>query len=257
MRTSLAFIAFLAAATAALAQDLPQKIADAKPGDVRLLISTGLKAPLESMRAQAGKAVGHPLVIEYGASKALRAQIAAGQAFEVTVLTPDVIDDMTAQGKIVAGTAITIGHVAVAVAVKGDAALKSVNVSDPAALKTLLLGAKTVRYLGIGASAPTVRKIFDGLALTGAIKPVTDIASQLAPPMAGAGEYEVLINLNSELHPINGWTVLGLAPSQFQVPVAMQAAIGTRGDAVAGRAVIKFLLDPAFTPALTAGGMTR
>lgn len=257
MRITVFSLALLFAAACAHAQDAAQKVANARPGDVRLMVSTGLKAPLESMRAQAAKAAGHPLVIEYGASKALRAQIEAGQAFEVTVLTPDVIEDMTAKGRIVAGSATVIGHVAVAVAVKGDAAPRNVNVSDPAALKTLLLGAKTVRYLGIGASAPTVRKIFDGLALAGAIKPVTNIASQLAPAMAGPGEYEVLINLNSELHPINGWTVLGLVPSRFQVPVAMQAAIGTGGDAASGRAVIKFLLDPAFTPALAAGGMTR
>jgi molybdate transport system substrate-binding protein len=245
-------------AGAALSQPAAEKVANAPPGSVRLLVSTGLKASLEAVRADAEKAAGHPLVIEYGASKALRAQIEGGQVFEVTVLTPDVINDMAAKGRIVAGSATTIGHVAVAVAVKGDAAPHG-DVGDPAALKALLLGARTVRYLGIGASAPTVQHIFDGLGIADALKEriSTATASQAAPPMAGAGEYEVLINLNSELHPVNGWAILGLAPAQFQVPVTETAAIGVGGDAAAAQAVIKFLLSPAYESALKASGMTR
>jgi molybdate transport system substrate-binding protein len=223
-----------------------------------MLVSTGLKSSLDSVRVDAEKAAGRPLVIEYGASKALRAQIEGGQTFEVTVLTPDVINDMIAKGRVVAGSTTDVGHVAVAIAVKGDAA-PHVDAGDSVALKALLLGAKTVRYLGIGASAPTVQHIFDGLGIADTLKGriSTASASQIAPSMAGTGEYEVLINLNSELHAVNGWTVLGLAPTQFQVPVTETAAIGTGGDAVAAKAVIEFLLSPAYEAALKASGMTR
>src|SRR5882757_7464269 len=84
----------------AMAQDRPaaEKVANAKPGEVRMLVSTGLKSSLDTVRVDAEKAAGRPLVIEYGASKALRAQIEGGQTFEVTVLTPDVINDMIAKG---------------------------------------------------------------------------------------------------------------------------------------------------------------
>ncbi len=258
MRASLLSLAFVVASSSAFVLDAPQKVADAKPGEVRLFVSTGLKAPLESVRSQAQAAVGHPLVIEYGASRTLRAEIEGGQAFEVAVLTPDVINDMIAKGRIVAGSATDIGHVGVAVAVKGEGA-PHVDAGDPVALKALLLGAKTVRYLGIGASAPTVQKIFTGLGVSDATKDkvVIDTASQMATASAGAGEYEVLINLNSELHPINGWTILGLAPKQFQVPVTLTAGIGAGGDAEAAHALIRFLSSPTFTPALRAGGMTR
>jgi molybdate transport system substrate-binding protein len=258
MRTFPLLVAFLAAATAALAQDLPQKIADAQPGDVRLLVSTGLKASLDPVRPALESAVGHRIVVEYGASKNLRAAIEAGQPFEVTVLTRDVIDDMIAKGRVAAGSAVDIGHVAVAVAVKGDGVPKT-DAGDPAQLKALLLGAKTVRYLGVGASAPTVDKVFAKLGIADALKDrlATQTASQMAPAMAGAGHYEVLLNLNSELHPVNGWTVLSTVPPQFQVPVTETAGIGATGDEASAKVAIRFLLSPAYEAALKSSGMTR
>src|SRR5205823_57400 len=80
------------------------KVADAKPGDTRLIISNGIRAPFEAVKAQAQQAAGHPFVIEYGASLGLKSTIESGQAFEVAIVTPEVIEDMTKQGKIVAGS---------------------------------------------------------------------------------------------------------------------------------------------------------
>jgi ABC-type molybdate transport system substrate-binding protein len=68
-----------------------QKVAEAKPGDVRVMVTAAIRTPLEAVRAEAQKAVGKPLVIEYGSARGnLKDQILAGQPFEVAMLLPDV-----------------------------------------------------------------------------------------------------------------------------------------------------------------------
>src|SRR5277367_6347114 len=74
------------------------KVADAKPGDVRIISSNGIRGVLESVKGQAEKAVGRRFVIEYGASKDLKATIDSGQPFEVAIVTPEVLDGVIAEG---------------------------------------------------------------------------------------------------------------------------------------------------------------
>ena len=43
-----------------------ERIADAKPGDVRVLATAAIRIPLDAIRAEASKAIGRPLVIDTG-----------------------------------------------------------------------------------------------------------------------------------------------------------------------------------------------
>ena len=45
------------------------RVADAKPGDVRVMTTGAIRTPLDAVRAEAEKAIGHPLVIEYGSAR--------------------------------------------------------------------------------------------------------------------------------------------------------------------------------------------
>ena len=44
------------------------RIADAKPGDVRVLATAAIRIPLDAVRAEAAKAIGHPLVVSLRAA---------------------------------------------------------------------------------------------------------------------------------------------------------------------------------------------
>ena len=56
-----------------------ERIATAKPGDLRVLATAAIRIPLEAVRAEAAKAIGHPLVIEYGSARGnLKDAIMAG-----------------------------------------------------------------------------------------------------------------------------------------------------------------------------------
>src|SRR5262245_4163710 len=78
-----------------------ERIADAKPGDVRVLATAAIRIPLEAVRAEASKLIGRPVVIEYGSARGnLKDVVLAGTSFEVAVLLPDVDEQLLKAKKI-------------------------------------------------------------------------------------------------------------------------------------------------------------
>ena len=150
--------ALLGSGTFAIAQGRGgPRMADAKPGDIRVMVTAAIRVPLDEVRAQAEQAVGHPLVIEYGSARGnLKDEILAGQAFEVAILLPDVNDELAKQGKIVPGS-VEIARTPVAIGLRGDA--PNLDVSTPAALRKTMLTAKSVKYAPTGAALLTVQKV--------------------------------------------------------------------------------------------------
>src|SRR5437762_170335 len=71
---------------------------------VRVLASNGMKAVLDETRAQAERAIGHPLAMEISTSASTKQKIQSGAAFDVAILTTEVIEDLSKEGKIAAGT---------------------------------------------------------------------------------------------------------------------------------------------------------
>ena len=257
---SAALVAVFSLASVSWAQEGGRaKLADAKPGDVRLFVSGALRAPVMAVKDQLEQATGHPIAIEAGELRVLQSEIEAGQPFEAALITRPVIEDMIAKGKVVAGSRVDIGVVRVGVAVRGDA--PKLDIASADGLKKAILGAHGVRrFYGVGASVPTLDNLFTKLDLVdstkatviplGTGKPAPE--AQLAP-----GQYELIFNLASEVIPMKGWTYLGLIPEQFQLPVFIAAGVGSQGDAAAAKKVIAVLQGPAFDQVLKSDGMSR
>ena len=257
----------LALPAVAVAQERAPRVtlADAKPGDVRMFVSGAMRAPIEAVRDQLEKAAGHPILMQSSESKVLQQSMEAGQPFEVALITREVTDDMTSKGKIVAGSGVDIATVRLGVAVRGDA--PKIDISTADGLKKAILGATYVsRFYGLGASVPMADNLFSKLGVTDALKGrivalgggegIAGLAPAPRPPLA-PGQYEMILNLASEVIPLKGWTYLGFAPEQFQVPILLVASVGSAGDAKAAAAVISVLKSPAFDAALKTFALTR
>src|SRR5437763_4302356 len=115
------------------AQFTGPKVADAKPGDVRVIATAAIRDPLNAVRKQAEATVGKPIIAEYGSARGnLKDLILKGQDFEVAMLLPDVDYDIQAAGKIVPGR-FEIARVPVALGVRGES--PNPDVRSPAAIK--------------------------------------------------------------------------------------------------------------------------
>jgi molybdate transport system substrate-binding protein len=240
------------------AEQTNQKVADAKPGDIRLFVSNGIHGPIEAVRADLAKALGRrSIVIEYGSSRGLQAIMEADQAFEVAIVTPEVINEVEAKGKVIKGSRVDIGRSPIGVLQRGGT---KVDISTLEKLKTAILGAKFIRYPPTGAAKPMVDNAGAKLGIADALKDKTRPPigrAEPAPALTGS-EYELFFQLDSELlAPPAGQIYIGSVPRDLQIPAVMTAAVGAKGDARAAQALIDFLKGPAIEPALASSRMTR
>src|SRR2546426_1772956 len=82
----------------------------AEAAEIRLLCSNGLREVMEVLAPQFERASGHKLIISFGLAAAFKRQIDGGEAFDLTVLTPPLIDDLIKQGRVVADTRAVIAR---------------------------------------------------------------------------------------------------------------------------------------------------
>jgi molybdate transport system substrate-binding protein len=249
----LAFLLACGAPANAQGRGTTARFADAKPGDVRVMATAAFRGPLEAVRAEAGKAIGHRLVIEYGSARGnLKNEILAGQAFDVAILVPDANEELAKHGK-VAGRSVDIARGDPSIGQRGD--IPPVDVSTPAALKQAMLKAKYLWWSPTGTSSPTVNKVFDTLGIREAVKSKYEPSG--AAPLA-SGEYQLHIRALSEILENKALRVLGPVPAELRIPAVIAAVISAQSsDAAAAAALVKFLQGPGLDDALKASGMRR
>src|SRR5712671_765557 len=235
------------------AQSAAPKVADAKPGDVRVIVTAAIRDPLNAILKQAEANIGKPIVAEYGSARGnLKDEILKGQDFEVAILLPDVDDEIEAAGKIAPGR-FEVARVPVAFGLRGD--VPNLDVGSPAAVKTAMLNAKSVRYSPTGAALMTVKKILSTLDIAGKIHDSSTVREEM--PLA-AGEYEINIYPLSEIIPNQKLKNLGAVIPQLQVPAIIEATVGKNAaDPKAAKALITFLQGPAVDQALKNFGMEK
>ena len=74
----------------------------AQAAEIRVLCSNGLREVMEVLIPQFERASGHKLNITFGVAAAFKRQIDGGEAFDLAVLTPPLIDDLIKNAKVVA-----------------------------------------------------------------------------------------------------------------------------------------------------------
>jgi molybdate transport system substrate-binding protein len=250
---ALALVAVLLPPVHADAQFTGPKVADARPGEVRVMVTAAIREPLKAVLKQAQAAIGKPIVAEYGSARGnLKDAILKGQDFEVAILLPDVDDDILAAGKI-ASDRFEIARVPVAFGLRGEA--PGIDVSSSAAVKTAMVNAKSVRYSPTGAALMTVRKILSTLDIAGKIHDSSGLSVEI--PL-GQGEYEINIYPLSEIIANKRLKNLGAVIPQLQVPVIIEASVGSNAaDPMVAHALIVFLQGHAIDQALKESGMEK
>ncbi len=250
----LGLLFLLAPGTVALPQgDRAERIADARPGDVRILATAAIRIPLEAVRAEASKVIGHPLAIEYGSARGnLKDAIMAGTPFEVALLLPDVDEQLLKAGRI-ASQGIVIGRTEVAIGLRGDG---TPDLRTPASLKAAMMNARSLRWADTGAALLTVNNILDTLQIRDAVKARHNMAAGPVPLMQG--EYEINIYPLSEILANTNLRNAGPVIPELQVPAIVTATISTRTpNAAAAKALVTFLQGRAMERALMGNGFSR
>jgi len=218
-----------------------------------VLSTNATKAALHELAPQFEKATGQHLSLAFANSADLKARIEKGEAFDVAILTAPLVDDLIRQGKLAAVARADIARAGAGVAIKKGAAKP--DISTPENLKRALLAAKSISYVGQGATAAIVRGIFDRFGITAEMNAKTKLVLFAAEAVA-AGEAELGFTQISEILPIAGAELAGPLPAALQVYTTFGAAVAANSNqSAAGARFIKFLQTPAAAQVIEAKGM--
>jgi molybdate transport system substrate-binding protein len=230
--------------------------AAAQNAEIRVICSNGFRAAFEKLLPEAEKASARTAKVQFGPSRTLKQAMDGGEAFDVVIVTPQVIDELNKEGKVAPGTVITLASTGLGVAVRAGA--PKPDVGNPQAIKQTLLAAKAVGYVQVGAGTPAILEMLRRLGIQDQVQSKTMLQTGADENMKNlaAGKFELALAPVSEILPASGVEFAGPIPEEFQSRVVMTAAIGSAAkDRQAAERFIHAFTGPGAARAIHAAGM--
>ncbi len=214
----------------------------ADAAEVKVIGSPAMRVIMSELGPEFERATGHRLAIQYELGPQARRQIAAGESFDVAIVSFDV-DDFIKQGKIAAGTRTVLGRTGIGVAVRKGAPRPDISTSD--AFKRAMLEARSVSYAG-GSPGAHILSLFERLGIAQVIKPKLKPTTELSlADVIAKGEPEIAVNGVAPILGTPGAELVGWLPPELQEYVVFTAGISaTTRETEAGQALLQLLRTP-------------
>jgi molybdate transport system substrate-binding protein len=209
----------------------------ADAAELKIFTARALATVLEVVGPQFEKTSGHKLNIIVGFTPEYAPRIKAGEAFDVLMSPPAVIDGFIKDGKLKAYTRMMLVSSDVGVGVKAGA--PKPDISTVEAFKATVLKAKSVSYLPV----PGVPQLLERLGIADAVKPKatipnTDIVSELV----AKGEVEMVIVVVTQILTTPGVELVGPLPAEIKLTTTFGGAVSANSaNPDAALALLKFL----------------
>ena len=204
------------------------------------------------------KQTGNNVVVDNDTAGGLKKRIESGEAFDVAVITPAVIDELAGAGKIAAGSQVNLASVSIGVVVKEGAPKPDVSTVD--AFKRALLEAKSVAYIDPasgGSSGIYIDKLLERLGIADQVRPKAKLKKGgYVAELIVSGEAELGLHQISEIVPVKGAVLVGPLPKEIQNTTTYAAGLSASPqNKEAAQALIKMFSGPAAATVLKSKGM--
>jgi molybdate transport system substrate-binding protein len=199
------------------------------------------------------------LDIVWNTAPALVKRLQGGETADVLILNRAGMDTMISDGRVLAGSEVTLASSATALAIRAGAPRPVI--STVAALKGTLLATRAISYsdpAAGGASGIYFAKLIERLGIAREVNAKTKY-----PPPAGlcadllvSGAVDLALQQKPELLQVAGIEILGLLPRDLHMVTVFVAGVeASSGEATAGRALIDYLRAPAAVAVFHAKGL--
>ena len=228
--------------------------------DIKVLTAGAMRGVLAELLPRFETDTGHKVSLDNATAGMLAQRIEAGEAFDVAVITPKVIDGLIGKGKIAPGSRVDVAKVGIGVAVKAGAPLPDIATVE--AFRRTLLAARSVAYIDPkagGSSGIYFDGLLNRLGIAGEVRPKARLKQGgYVADLVASGEAEVAVHQISEIVPVKGVVLVGPLPAEVQNFTTYTAAIGANAkDAAAAKALVERLAGPAAWPILKMKGMEK
>jgi molybdate transport system substrate-binding protein len=230
----------------------------ASAAEIKVLSAGAFKQVVLALVPGFEKQTGHKVTVDNGTAGELEKRIEGGEAFDVTIITPGVIDKLAKDGKIAAGTKVTLASVGVGVMVKAGAPMPDISTVE--AFKKAVLDAKTVAYIDPksgGSSGVYLEKLFEKMGIADQVKAKARLKNGgYVAELIKSGEAELGIHQISEIVPVKEVTLVGPLPKEIQNVTTYAGGVSaTAKEKDAGAAFLKYLAGPDAAAVLKSKGM--
>lgn len=242
-RLLLLIVAFLATPTPSFAQ-------------ITVISSGGFRAAFLEIVPEFERTTGIKVTMTSGASQGtgpntIGAQLRRGVPGDVVIMSREGLDELIAEGRIVAGTDVNLAHTPLGVAVRAGASKPDISTVD--AVKQMLLRAKSVAFMSSTTGIYLTTSLFPRLGISDEIAGKSTTSGVAA---VASGDAEIAIQPVSELLHVPGADFVGAIPAEIQYVSVFAAAVvvGSR-EPEACKRLITFLASEKTTAAITKSGM--
>ena len=226
---------------------------------INALVTATVSGVLDALVPAFERASGHTVERWDATAGKVRDKLLEGAAADVAFVTGSVIADVEKAGRIVLPSKVALARSALGVAIRKGA--PKPDLSDEAALKRLILSAKTIALTDPNGGGNTGRyfmSVADRLGVGTELRAKTRLYGHGGYVSAGvaAGEADWGITVISEIVPIAGADVGGALPASVQnVSITYAALVTGAANAQAGAELIAYLSSPDAAAAIRACGM--
>jgi molybdate transport system substrate-binding protein len=215
--------------------------------ELKLLTAGAFKSTVLALLPEYEKTSGNKVTVENDTVGGLMKRIEAGESFDVVVMTPEGVDQLTGEGKVISGSRTNLARVGVGVMVKSGGSKPDISTVE--AFKKAVLEAKSISFIDPasgGSSGIFVEKLLDRLGISDQVKPKEKLKQGgYVADYVESGQAELGIHQISEILPHAGVTLVGPLPKDIQNYTVYAAGIGTVAkDGDAAKALIASLAGP-------------
>lgn len=226
--------------------------------DLRVLSAVALRSAMIELVAAFQADSGSKLSIDFDFNPAIAGRIEAGEAFDVAVINPHLIDKLGTLGLIDMSTKVSFGRSPLGLAIRRGSL--AVDVSSVAALRRTLLDAKSIGYAPDGTSGKRVLRLLERMSITDAVRhKLKPMSAGNAGHAVGAGEVEVgIVPISTIIAAAPAAVVAGLLPAELDIQIEFAAAINSAIDRCgAAEKLLQFLAAPRIDALIATKGIER
>ncbi|NYG42956.1 molybdate transport system substrate-binding protein [Bradyrhizobium sp. IAR9] len=223
--------------------------------NLRMLSTLGLMGAMRSLSSAYAAATGVRIDADFAPTLALLKRLRDGEAADLVILTREGLDEVIAEGRVLAGSAADLARSYVGIAVRAGQAHP--DIGSEAALRRTLLAARSIAYSRLGASGVYFAQLIVRMGIAAEINAKATIVEQgFTAERLVSGEADLAVQQISELKQVSGIEVVGPIPHELQTPAVFSAGrmAGAKHAEAADR-LLRYLASPEVVPVLRQSGL--